>query len=87
MVAAPAETERSQSGNAMKQRLTEMQDFRDPDEAEAARLLRSLSLPLQRIGGKRRVYARNLRRTPRAARAWLRVAVLVTALLVKQPPS
>jgi hypothetical protein len=65
----------------MKQRLTEMQDFRDPDEAEAARLLRSLSPAAPNELAERRVYVRicaGLSRGPRLAR----VAVLVTALLV-----
>jgi len=65
----------------MKQRLTEMQDFRDPDEAEAARLLRSLSPAAANELAERRVYARicaGPSRGPRVAR----IAVLVTALLV-----
>jgi hypothetical protein len=65
----------------MKQRLTEMQDICDPDEAEAARLLRSLPPAAPNELAERRVYARisaGPSRGPRLAR----VAVLVTALLV-----
>ena len=65
----------------MKQRLTEMQDLHDPDEAEAARLLQSLSPAAPNELAERRVYVRicaGLSRGPRLAR----VAVLVTALLV-----
>ena len=65
----------------MKQRLTEMQDFRDPDEAEAARLLRSLSPAAANELAERRVYAR-LRAEPSRGPRVARVAVLVTALLV-----
>lgn len=65
----------------MKQRLTEMQDLHDPDEAEAARLLRALSPAAPNELAERRVYARicaGPSRGPRVAR----IAVLVTALLV-----
>ena len=65
----------------MKQRLLEMQEFRDPDEAETARLLRSLLPTAPNELAERRVYARICAwrsRGPRLAR----VAVLVTALLV-----
>ncbi|HJX65207.1 MAG TPA: hypothetical protein VJ860_14795 [Polyangia bacterium] len=65
----------------MKQRLTEMQDFRDPDEAEAARLLQSLPPAAPNELAERRVYARisaGPSRRPRLAP----VAVLVAALLV-----
>jgi hypothetical protein len=65
----------------MKQRLLEMREFRDPDEAETARLLRSLPPTSSNELAERRVYARICAwhsRGPRLAR----VAVLVTALLV-----
>ena len=65
----------------MKQRFLEMQEFRDPDEAETARLLRSLLPTAPNELAERRVYARicaGRSRGPRVAR----VAVLVTALLV-----
>ena len=65
----------------MKQRLLEMHEFRDPDEAETARLLRSLLPTAPNELAERRVYARICAwrsRGPRLAR----VAVLVTALLV-----
>jgi hypothetical protein len=65
----------------MKQRLTEMQDFRDPDEAEAARLLQSLSPAAPNELAERRVYARICAGPSRGPRL-LPVAVLVTALLV-----
>jgi hypothetical protein len=65
----------------MKQRLTETQDLRDPDEAEAARLLRSLPPAAANELAERRVYAKicaEPSRRPRLAP----VAVLITALLV-----
>jgi hypothetical protein len=65
----------------MKQRLTDMQDFCDPDEAEAARLLRSLPPAAPNELAERRVYAKicaEPSRRPRLAP----VAVLITALLV-----
>jgi hypothetical protein len=65
----------------MKHRLTETQDFRDADEAEAARLLRSLPPAAPNELAERRVYAKicaEPSRRPRLAP----VAVLVTALLV-----
>jgi hypothetical protein len=65
----------------MKQRLLEMQEFCDANEAETARLLRSLSPAAPSEAAERRVYARICAwrsRGPRLAR----VAVLVTALLV-----
>ncbi len=65
----------------MKQRLTETQDFRDTDEAEAARLLRSLPPAAPNELAERRVYAKvcaEPTRRPRLAP----VAVLITALLV-----
>jgi hypothetical protein len=65
----------------MKQRLTETQDFRDADEAEAARLLRSLPPVAPNELAERRIYARissGPSRRPRLAPA----AVLVAALLV-----
>lgn len=65
----------------MKQRLLEMQEFRDPDEAEAARLLRSLPPTADNELAERRVYARVCAGPARGPRL-LRVAVLVAALLV-----
>ena len=65
----------------MKKRVPEMQDFCDRDEAEAARLLRSLSPATVSEAAERRVYARVCAVPSRGPRL-LRVAVLVTALLV-----
>jgi hypothetical protein len=65
----------------MKKQLPEMQDFCDRDEAEAARLLRSLSPATVSEAAERRVYARVCAEPSRGPRL-LRVAVLVTALLV-----
>jgi hypothetical protein len=65
----------------MKKRVPEMQDFCDRDEAEAARLLRSLSPATVSEAAERRVYARVCAGPARGPRL-LRVAVLVTALLV-----
>ena len=65
----------------MKQRLLEMQEFRDPDEAETVRLLRSLSPAAASEAAEKRVYARVCARRSRGPRL-ARVAVLVTSLLV-----
>jgi hypothetical protein len=65
----------------MKQRLLEMQEFCDPDEAETARLLRSLSPAAASEAAEKRVYARVCARRSRGPRL-VRVAVLVTSLLV-----
>jgi hypothetical protein len=65
----------------MKQRLFEVGEFRDPDEAEAARLLRSLPPAAVSEAVEKRVYARICAWRPRGPRL-LRVAVAVTALLV-----
>jgi len=65
----------------MKQRLTDMQDFCDPDEAEAARLLRSLPPAAPNELAERRVYAKICAEPSRRPRL-VPVAVLVTALLV-----
>ena len=65
----------------MKKRVPEMQDFCDRDEAEAARLLRSLPPTTASEAAERRVHARVCAGPSRGPRL-LRVAVLVTALLV-----
>lgn len=65
----------------MKQRLFEVREFCDPDEAEAARLLRSLPPAAVSEVAEKRVYARICAWRPRGPRL-LRVAVAVTALLV-----
>jgi hypothetical protein len=65
----------------MKQRLFETREFCDPDEAEAARLLRSLPPAAVSEAAEKRVYARICAWRPRGPRL-LRVAVAVTALLV-----
>ncbi|GEM_PF-984908 len=65
----------------MKERLLEMRDFRDPDEAETARLLRSLPPTAASEAAERRVYARISAGRSRGLRL-ARAAVLVTALLV-----
>jgi len=65
----------------MKHRLTDMQDLRDPDEAEAARLLRSLPPAAANELAERRVYAKICAEPSRRPRL-VPVAVLVTALLV-----
>jgi hypothetical protein len=65
----------------MKQRLLEMQEFCDPDEAETVRLLRSLSPAAASEAAEKRVYARVCARRSRGPRL-ARVAVLVTSLLV-----
>jgi hypothetical protein len=65
----------------MKQRLLEMQEFCDPDEAETVRLLRSLSPAGASEAAEKRVYARVCARRSRGPRL-ARVAVLVTSLLV-----
>ena len=65
----------------MKQRMLEMREFRDPDEAEAARLLRSLTPATPSEAAEKRVYARVCAGPSRGPRL-LRAAVLVPALLV-----
>jgi hypothetical protein len=65
----------------MKQRLLEMREFCDPDEAETVRLLRSLSPATVGETAERRVFARVCARRSRGPRL-ARVAVLVTSLLV-----
>ena len=65
----------------MKQRLIEMRDFSDPDEAEAARLLRSMPPTAVSEVVERRVYAGVRARKSRGPRL-VRLAVLASALLV-----
>ncbi len=65
----------------MKQRLIEMREFSDPDEAEAARLLRSVPPTAVSEVVERRVYARVSVPRLRGPR-FVRLAVLASALLV-----
>jgi hypothetical protein len=65
----------------MKQRLFEVREFCDPDEAEAARLLRSLPPAAVSEAVEKRVYARICAWPSRGPRL-LRAAVVVPALLV-----
>jgi hypothetical protein len=65
----------------MTQRLLETQDLRDPDEAETARLLRSLAPAAASEAMEKRVYARICAR-PAHGQRWLRTAVLAAGLLV-----
>jgi hypothetical protein len=65
----------------MKQRLIEMRDFSDPDEAETARLLRSMPPTAVSEVVERRVYARVCAPRLRGPR-FVRLTVLASALLV-----
>jgi hypothetical protein len=65
----------------MTKRLLDMQDFCDPDVAETARLLRSMPPAAPSEVMEKRVYSRLCTRPARGQRL-LRLAVLVTALLI-----